>query len=322
MVANPEICRANGRRSRGPITLRGKALASKNSIRHGLLAEKAPLLITEDLETFQGIVQGLVQQYQPQTPTENLLVQQVAMGWLRLHRLWSAEAALANLAILRQQTKQYPIRRHNDEENLLELAHGQKTKFHPDILTEEKKIIQYLLKETEDFASTLPRRNPRNWENIAELKEIFKDSLKKTIEEYPCKQVPLTAEFSTQNTFIRKLRQIEEEEREANSLWWKTVQMKEHWLGFRDVKFFREKSQELILACSERLLEIDEILSNINEQEQTKAELSAQGSSIPEKSELFNRYERHINRSLYDALDRLKALQQQRQQAGSMGSFR
>jgi hypothetical protein len=190
------------------------------------------------------------------------------------------------------------------------------------VLIEEKKLIQCLIKEIENFASALPTRNPRNWENIGELRELFEDSLQETINKYPNKQVPLTAEFSTQDAFIRKLRQIEEEEREANSLWWKAVQMKKRWLGYRDVRFFREKSQELMLACSERLLEIDEILSNISKQEETEAQLKAQGSAISEKSELLNRYERHINRSLYEALTRLQTIKQQRQQAGSIGSFR
>lgn len=313
MVANPEICRANGRRSRGPTTLRGKAIASKNSTRHGLLSQKPPLLLTEDLTTFQSFMQALIDEYQPQTATEHLLVQQVAMGWLRLHRVWSAEAASVNLVILRQeQTKQYPTRRHDDEENLIELTHGKKTNFHPDVLVEERKLIKFLIKETELFASSLPKRNPRKWQNIAQLIELFKDALEKVTKQYPGKSVPQTAKFSTQDAFIGKLRQIKETEQEADSLWWKTLQMKEHWLGFRDVKFFREKSRRLVSACSERLLEIDEILLSIKKVEQSKAEAVFQGLAIPERSEQLTRYEKHANRQLHDALDRLQAIKQQR----------
>ena len=321
MIANAEICRLNGRKSRGPLSEKGKAIASLNATKHGLLARKPPLLLSEDLTTFQEIMQSLIYEYQPQTATEHLLVQQAGMAWLRLHRVWSAEAASVNLIILRQQqAKQYPTRCHTDEENLLELAHGKKTIFHPDVLLQEQKLVQYLLKQTENFASALPKRNPRKWENIDELIEIFKHSLQKIIKEYPGKQVPQTPEFSTQDNFLRKLRQIKETEQEANSLCWRAVQMRDCWLGYRDVTVFREKFQELVLACSQRLLEIDEILSNINKQEQSEAEAVIQGLAITEKSELLNRYERHINRNLYDALDRLQAIQQ-RQNAGSMGSF-
>ncbi|HIK04964.1 MAG TPA: hypothetical protein IGS40_09635 [Trichormus sp. M33_DOE_039] len=101
MVANPEICRANGKKSRGPVTQKGKYIASQNSTQHGLLSVNPPLVQGEDLEVFQSFVASLVEEYQPTTATEKLLVQQVAMGWLKLNRLWQAEAAIANLAILR-----------------------------------------------------------------------------------------------------------------------------------------------------------------------------------------------------------------------------
>jgi hypothetical protein len=46
-------------------------------------------------------------------------------------------------------------------------------------------------------------------------------------------------------------------------------------------------------------------------------ELTRRSQAIPPQIELLTRYEKHINRTLYEALDRLKV----RQQAGSVGSF-
>ena len=46
------------------------------------------------------MIQGLIDEYQPETPTEHMLIQQIAMGWLRLHRLWSVEAATGNIEVL------------------------------------------------------------------------------------------------------------------------------------------------------------------------------------------------------------------------------
>ena len=322
MVASPEIARINGKKSRGPVTERGRALAAKNATRHGLLSQKPPLLITEDLTTFQSLMQALIDEYQPQTPTEHLLVQQLGMAWLRLHRVWSAEAASVNLCILRQQqTLQYPTRCHDDEENLLELTHGKTTNFHPDVLVEERKLINFLIKETELFASSLPKRNPRQWQNTAQLIELFKDALEKVTKQYPGKSVPQTAKFSTQEAFLKKLRQIKQTEQEADSLWWKTLQMKEHWLGFRDVRFFLEKSQQLVSACSERLLEIDEILGNIKKVEHSVALAVSQGLAVPERAEQLTRYEKHVNRQLHDALNMLNSIRQQRQNGHPIGSF-
>ncbi|WP_019498371.1 hypothetical protein [Pseudanabaena sp. PCC 6802] len=110
MSCPPEISRINGARSRGAITKRGKAIASRNATKHGLLAQQPPILASEDLETFQGIVQGLIDQYNPQTPVEHLLVQQIAMGWQRLHRLWGVEAAIANLEMIRlEKVHRFPM---------------------------------------------------------------------------------------------------------------------------------------------------------------------------------------------------------------------
>lgn len=109
MVASPEVTRQNGKKSPGPATERGRAIAAKNATKHGMLAQQPPLLATEDLETFQGIMQGLIDEYQPASPTEHLLIQQASMGWLRLHRLWGVEAAIANEEVLKAQREaKYP----------------------------------------------------------------------------------------------------------------------------------------------------------------------------------------------------------------------
>jgi hypothetical protein len=60
MSCPPEVSRVNGAKSRGAITKRGKAIASRNATKHGLLAQQPPILASEDLETFQGIVQSLI----------------------------------------------------------------------------------------------------------------------------------------------------------------------------------------------------------------------------------------------------------------------
>lgn len=103
MVCSAEISRMNGAKSRGAVTEKGKAIASYNAVKHGLLAQKPPLLVTEDLSTFETLVQGLIDYYQPENPVEHFLIQQVAMGMLKQYRLWNVEAAIANIEILKAQ---------------------------------------------------------------------------------------------------------------------------------------------------------------------------------------------------------------------------
>lgn len=109
MVCSAEISRMNGAKSRGAVTEKGKAIASHNAVKHGLLAQKPPLLVTEDLSTFETLVQGLIDYYQPENPVEQFLIQQVAMGMLKQYRLWNVEAAIANIEILKaQQSVKFP----------------------------------------------------------------------------------------------------------------------------------------------------------------------------------------------------------------------
>ena len=72
MVCDPETSRRNGAKSKGAVTERGKEIASRNATKHGLLSQKPPILASEDLETFQGITQALVDQYEPEEINMNL----------------------------------------------------------------------------------------------------------------------------------------------------------------------------------------------------------------------------------------------------------
>lgn len=99
-----EISRLNGSKSQGAITERGKAIASINATKHGILSSKPPLLLSEDFDFFNTILDGLMADYEPLTTTEKLLINQLAVGYLRLHRLWGVEASIVNLQMMRKQS--------------------------------------------------------------------------------------------------------------------------------------------------------------------------------------------------------------------------
>ncbi len=87
-------------KKRGPKSPRGQAVSSRNSERHGLMSSKPPLLLSEDRDKFEKIINSLIDEYNPQTATERMLIEQISMGWLRLYRLWNAEAAACNESML------------------------------------------------------------------------------------------------------------------------------------------------------------------------------------------------------------------------------
>jgi hypothetical protein len=106
-----QASRANGAKSKGPVTPQGKLNSSRNATRHGLLAETI-VLEAEDKAPFLELLNELMEEHQPQTRTETMLVETLAAARWRQDRIWgmqkiafdydvSSSAALAELNPLR-----------------------------------------------------------------------------------------------------------------------------------------------------------------------------------------------------------------------------
>jgi hypothetical protein len=90
--------RANAQRSTGPRTPKGKAAASLNALRHGILARAAFNVTIEGEERraeFDALVAGLAQEFQPRTMSEHMTVQQLAGCYWRLAKVWTHETEAA-----------------------------------------------------------------------------------------------------------------------------------------------------------------------------------------------------------------------------------
>ncbi len=70
----------------GPRTAEGKAASSLNAMSHGLTS-KMVILPGEDSAQFQFLRRGLLKEHQPATPTEKLLVEEMAQAHWRLQRV-------------------------------------------------------------------------------------------------------------------------------------------------------------------------------------------------------------------------------------------
>jgi hypothetical protein len=91
------INRANSRHSTGPRTDSGKQRSSLNALRHGLTAASA-VLPSEDQATYDTHRRGFFDEYQPTTPTETQLTQELADTAWRINRIPALEAALLDRA--------------------------------------------------------------------------------------------------------------------------------------------------------------------------------------------------------------------------------
>src|ERR1700678_27132 len=85
-----ESSRANGAKSRGPITPEGKLRSSRNATTHGLLAD-CVVLNAEDKEGFDDIVQTHRDRFQPADGVEDCIVEEMCISRWRLYRAWVME---------------------------------------------------------------------------------------------------------------------------------------------------------------------------------------------------------------------------------------
>jgi hypothetical protein len=78
---------ANSTKSTGPVTPAGQALSSQNAIRHGILAESI-VLDSESAEGFSDVLTTLQEELQPVTSIESRYVETMALAeWRRLRLL-------------------------------------------------------------------------------------------------------------------------------------------------------------------------------------------------------------------------------------------
>jgi hypothetical protein len=87
-----QAARANGAKSRGPITPEGKLASSRNALTHGMLAGTV-VLRGESEERFNLLVAALHDELQPQTTVEITLVENMAVARWRQMRIWGMEKA-------------------------------------------------------------------------------------------------------------------------------------------------------------------------------------------------------------------------------------
>ena len=94
--------RANGAKSRGPVTPEGRARSSAAGLTHGLTASQL-LIEGESEEEFNALREEYLADYQPQTRSRFDLVDQLAATRWRLNRVLALQAALMDLQMGRQQ---------------------------------------------------------------------------------------------------------------------------------------------------------------------------------------------------------------------------
>ena len=85
-----EANRRNVQKSTGPTTLEGKAAASLNAVTYGLRTRKL-LIAGENIADYWQLWDGLETEWQPETPTERLYLEQMSTSQWLLARMAATE---------------------------------------------------------------------------------------------------------------------------------------------------------------------------------------------------------------------------------------
>jgi hypothetical protein len=92
------ISRANGAKSRGPKTLEGKVVSSRNALKHGLTARRIVIEGLESEKEFQRFTAVMRSHYKPRNIEEALWVDRITTCMWRARRVALEEASLTEEA--------------------------------------------------------------------------------------------------------------------------------------------------------------------------------------------------------------------------------
>jgi hypothetical protein len=106
---------ANSKRSSGPRTHQGKARASRNALKHGVLS-KSLVVFSEEQQEFDDLLTNLIEAHDPFNQSEMMLVEKMAIALWKQKRLITAESA----QITHQQINSHPTRLPADPEKQTE----------------------------------------------------------------------------------------------------------------------------------------------------------------------------------------------------------
>jgi hypothetical protein len=88
-----ETARLNGAKSKGPVSIDGKAKSSQNALKHGLTAERV-VVEGEDLDQYVSLRDAYVEQFQPANQLELDLIESLATTRFRLRRAVTIETGI------------------------------------------------------------------------------------------------------------------------------------------------------------------------------------------------------------------------------------
>jgi hypothetical protein len=293
--------RTNAQRSTGPKTDRGKRTVARNALKHGILAREVVITAGDGKESskdFDELLEQIRADYTPIGGSEELLVQEIATCWFRKRRIIRAENGE-----IRKQVDTLTLDRQirNEEKSNLSIALLQD-------VSSPKKQTDFTMSTMEVFSNLQAiqrdlRGNQVGLNHLRSLVNLAKSEIAKDVfvSEYIRDQISLA--FSTwQNSFARGLLTADDQEIiRSQSLKEDPAQVDRRRTDFLD--------------AVNRILGIIggwEAYAKVQESLALDAQMRSHSLPSVDAADKILRYEAHLDRQLYRAMDQLERLQRQR----------
>jgi hypothetical protein len=283
-------------KSTGPITAEGKKVVAKNAMKHGLTSVDPSTLPQSEQQEFQLGLQALQDEYQPQTATEMIMVERVAMLFQKMKRLQRIENILFEVAKNDASNTDKIFKAAGiSEENMLS-ARLKRLKNKYNIPLPDELLPSYIIEEikntNEDFE---PNNFQMIWPNCYQLLLDYAEAEGENIQDY----------------LLNKY----DNERYKNKLYWdnkkNVASVKEIHDIHKTFGYLLKKYIEDLRTIHANQLEIDDGLKQYTEKEQL---LINQAMPNDKDMEKLMRYQTTIERQFSKALSDLIVLIDRRSQ--------
>jgi len=275
--------RGNAGKSTGPVTPSGKAIASRNALKHGLLAKEIVINAGEGAESqeqFDALLADLKDQFDPQGTLEEMLVEKIASAYWRLRRAHRFEVGLIRDSLDNVTDDFYNEKTYGDDKKRTDEEIEQSVKQEQEYLEQWKKDKKEL---TAMHKHGKPLDEIYDWQdNWDWLTEKVNDIL------------PEMDEDTTPEP--KEMRQL--------------LNTQANWSDDQIWQAHIELCDDRVKHHRERILELEKEKEN----NRLKRQVIMKLGSIPSKNELDRllKYEGAIERQFYKAIDQLERLQRLR----------
>lgn len=279
-LAKCEANRQNAKKSTGPKTDKGKRAAKMNALKHGLLAREVVITdgqVEESPKEFAALWKELREDRAPMGLLEEMLVERIATCYWRLRRVLTAEAGEIGLRVNVEYWRDYWWKRLAD---FVEARDADKWERSETDLLKTSYGCDFVVRHLGSIREQVEQRG--------ELTEDLLDAVKEILGE-------------NSNTY--------------QSLLHVYTVLRENPKGLETDALKAEQCKSIRQALDDRIQTVGEVFKGaVAEVEGWEDEARSRMAFLPspEATERLTRYEAHLERQLYRALNQLERLQRQR----------